>query len=322
MADATPMFDSAPSEAEMVEATRSTLQALLADEANGLSQSDISREANVSSTTLSRFLKGDYKGDNAGIATKLSKWLETRRARLSTVSAMPTPPAYINTGTAQRILDTLEYAQAAGDMAVVYGGAGLGKTTATKRYASTAASVWVVEMTRSHGKLLGALERIAVTIGLRGIPRESAKVQDRIHDRVADTGGLLVIDEAQHLENDALEAIRAIHDATGIGVVLLGNEVLYSRLTGGKRDATFAQLFSRIGKRVRLGRPVAQDVDAVADAWGLNDSEARDLLHEIAGKPGALRGATKCLRLASVVSAGQIRGEHLRTAWTQLGGAE
>lgn len=322
MADATPMFDSALSDAAMVETTRKTLLALLADEANSLSQSDISREADVSSTTLSRFLKGDYKGDNAGIADKLGKWLDTRRARLHSASTMPTPPTFFATKTAQRIIDTLSYAQVAGDMAVVYGGAGLGKTTATKRYAKTAASVWVVEMTRSHGRLLGALERIAATLGLRGIPREPSKVQDRIHDRVADTGGLLVIDEAQHLDNDALEAIRAIHDATGIGVVLLGNEVLYSRLTGGKRDATFAQLFSRIGKRLRLGRPLIQDVDAMADAWGLTDTEARELLQEIAAKPGALRGATKCLRLASVLSGGNIRGENLRLTWTQLGGAE
>lgn len=308
-----------------IDSVRNQVAQLIADPAENLSQADVSREASVNTSTLSRFLKSAYPGDNAEIAMKLAKWLDTRRTRAASQGQLPTAPAFVDTTISRRVLAALGYAQMAGDIAVVYGGAGLGKTKATRRYAEQHSSVWLVEMTRSHGRLLGALERIAATLGLRGIAREPAKVQDKIHDRVEGTGGLLVIDEAQHLDNDALEAIRAIHDATGIGVVLIGNEVLYSRLTGGKRDAGFAQLFSRIGKRVRLTRASAADADAIADAWNVEDAEARELLRDIVAKPGALRGATKCLRLASVSSAAGARGitaQHLVHAWQELGGAE
>src|ERR1035437_1267786 len=62
------------------------------------------------------------------------------------------------------------------------------------------------------------------------------------HDRVSaimacGTGGLLVIDEAQHLSVAALDQIRSIHDATDLGIALVGNQQVYARLTGGNRAA-------------------------------------------------------------------------------------
>jgi hypothetical protein len=296
---------------------RHILQALIA---SGLLQAEIAREADVSSTTLSRWLKGQYAGNEAITEEKLSKWLKSREQRQQQQPLLASPPKWFPSPTASKITHTCRYAQIAGDMAIIYGGAGLGKTTALRRYAEENPSVWVIEMTRSHSKLLGALERIAAAVGLKGLAREPAKVQDRIHDRVSGTNGLLVIDEAQHLDNEALEAIRAIHDATGIGIVLAGNEVLYTRITGGRREMGFAQLFSRIGKRLRLSRPSKEDVASLAEAWGIVDADIRDLMGEIAMKPGALRGLTKALRLASMT--GGISAQNLTDAWQNLGGAE
>lgn len=314
--------NAAQQESDTVENIRSAVQELLADEASGLNQADVSRESNVSTTTLSRFLKGNYPGDNTEVAAKLGRWVETYYTRQAANAQLPKAPAWIETTIARRILAAMSYAQMASDFAVVYGGAGLGKTKACERYQLIGASVWHVEMTRSHARLLAALERIANAIGLRDLPREPAKYQDRISERLINTAGLLLIDEAQHLDNEALEAIRAIHDSACIGVVLLGNESLYARITGGKRDAGFAQLFSRIGKRVRLARASDADVEAVADAWNMTDNGAREVLRDIVAKPGALRGATKCLRLASVAGGGSISAANLASAWRELGGAE
>jgi DNA transposition AAA+ family ATPase len=107
--------------------------------------------------------------------------------------------------------------------------------------------------------------------------------------------GLLIIDEAHELGRDALEAMRTIHDRTSIGLVLQGNEQVYTAMTGGNRAAYLDRLFSRIGKRVRIVKPTARDIDSLIQAWG-GGKDCAKVLHEIAAKPGGLRGMTKITR--------------------------
>ena len=76
-----------------------------------------------------------------------------------------------------------------------------------------------------------------------------------IVQRLQGTKGLLILDEAQHLMLPALESLRSIHDATACGLVLMGNEAVYSRLSG-RRSAEFAHLFSRVGMVLKLENPL------------------------------------------------------------------
>lgn len=300
---------------------RGKVQALL--ETAELNQAQIAREAGISSAALSSWLKGTYKGDNRAVEEKLNRWLESRARSALTTATMPGAPEWVDTPTGRRVKAVLGFAQAAGDLGCIYGGAGLGKTVSIRAYADANPNVWVVTMSPAHGGVSSALEEVAETLGMRGIPGRAARLHRELVGRLRNTGGLLVIDEAQHLNMRCLEAIRAIHDATGIGLVLCGNESVFARLTGGSREATFAQLFSRLGKRLRLARPLQGDIEALADAFDVRGSEERRVLAAIANKPGALRGVVKTLRLASVFAAGKnqpLGAEHLRAAWRDLGG--
>jgi DNA transposition AAA+ family ATPase len=136
------------------------------------------------------------------------------------------------------------------------------------------------------------------------------------------TGGLLIVDEAQHLNLPAIEAIRSIYDKAEIGLVLCGNESVYARLSGGSRAANFAQLFSRIGKRLRLTTPKEDDVTPLADAFGVTGKEELQALIEISKKPGALRLVAKILWLAVVMANGNkdtINLQYISAAWKELG---
>ena len=120
-----------------------------------------------------------------------------------------------------------------------------------------------------------------------------------------------------------LDAVRSIHDANGIGLALLGNEQVYARITGGARQAHFAQLFSRVGYRVKLAAPSVGDVETIITAWGVTESKAQTLCIDIAKQAGALRGLTKVLRLANMMLAEGERVlsfDHIQTAWADLGG--
>lgn len=293
-------------------------------DAGEATQALICRESGVSSAILSTWLKGKYKGDNASVEASLRTWIAARQRRADMLASLPQAPPWLSTPSAQKVASVLAYAQMAGDIGCVYGGAGMGKTVTLAAYAEGNPNVWVVEMNAATAAVASSLEEIADAIGLRGIPSRAARLHREIVKRLRGTGGLLVIDEAQHLRTNAIESIRAIHDATGVGLVLCGNESVYARLTGGSREASFAQLFSRLGKRLRLVRPVKADVAALAAHYRADGKDEMALLMEIAAKPGALRAVVKTLRLAGMLAAGRgeaVNVRFMRAAWRDLGGA-
>ena len=290
-----------------------------------ISQAQIARESGLTAPVLSSWLKDRYQGDNQAVSHKVKQWLAARQKKSEVSFVFPKAPVWMETPTARKIIDVLTYAQLAGDIAVIYGGAGLGKTCTLERYAEESPQVWIASMSPAHAGVAAALEEIAEVVGLRGFPGRAARLQRELSRRLKGTGGLLIIDEAQHLNINALEAIRTLHDSTGIGLALVGNEAVYARLTGGSRTATFAQLFSRIGKRLKLNKPSKEDVFIVAESFSVSGTKERQALVEISQKAGALRGVVKTLRLASMFAAGEettLQFEHIQAAWRDLGGQQ
>ncbi|KXA72521.1 MULTISPECIES: AAA family ATPase [Alcaligenaceae] len=292
-------------------------------QAEDLTQAQISGLTGIGKARLSQWLNGVYTGNVAAIEADIRRWLESRRAAAAVSATLPAAPGWVETPTARAVLSALSFSQMAEAVSVIYGGAGVGKSTALKQYQRRAPNVWVVTATPAVSAPGPILTRIAQTLGIRTTGAVHV-IEANIVERVRETRGLLVIDEAQHLTHRALDAVRSIHDAAGIGLALVGNEIVYSQLTGGQRQVGFAQLFSRVAKRVRLSRAKDADVLALLDAWRIDDAEARQLCLGIGRRPGALRGLSQTLRLASMFAAtsGAARptAEHVRDAWQDLGG--
>lgn len=290
-----------------------------------LSRNDVARESGVGNSVLSLWMSNKYTGDNAKVEAELSRWLSYRQRKGSAALTMPQAPKWVNTPTGQRITAAFSYAQMAADLAVVYGCAGVGKSKAIEHYHETCPSVFVVECTPTSGTVGGLLRCMVHTLGIQLPSGHSDAMELAIRERLRGTDGLLIIDEAQFLNERALEVCRRITELAGVGLAFVGNEKVYAQLTGRNRAADFAQLFSRIGKRVRLGRPTASDVAAVLKGWGIEGKAETDLVHEIAAKPGALRGVNKALRLATMFASGQgepLGINHIRAAWRDLGGEQ
>lgn len=285
-----------------------------------LSQAILAKESGVSATTLNQWLGGKYPGDNEGIDAKLRLWLEADQARRAAGSAMPVAPSYVSTPTSARILGALAYAQMAGDIAVAYGSAGVGKTSSILHYSQSSPNVWIATMDPSTAGVVTCLQEICDALGLDtgGGARAMTK---RIEKRVRDAHGLLAVDEAQHLSVAALDQIRSIHDATGVGVALIGNDGVFARMAGGRNAQQLDRLYSRVGKRLRLQQSTEADIVALIKAWGIDDSKCHATLIQIARGPGALRTLTKTLRLASMYAAAEGRTvccEDVRAAATEL----
>lgn len=285
-----------------------------------LSQVIVAKESGISPATLNQWLAGKYAGDNEGIDAKLRLWLEADQARRAAGGAMPVAPGYVNTPTSARVLGALAYAQMAGDIAVSYGSAGVGKTTSCQHYRDSSPNVWIATMDPSTSGVVTCLQEICDALGLDtgGGARAMAK---RLEKRVRDTHGLLIIDEAQHLSVQALDQVRALHDATGVGIALVGNEGVFARMAGGRNASQLDRLYSRVGKRLRLQQSSEADIVAVIKAWGITDSKCHPTLISIARGPGALRTLTKTLRLASMYAVAEGRTvccEDVRAAANEL----
>jgi DNA transposition AAA+ family ATPase len=287
-----------------------------------MSQGKAAKEAGISPAALNQWLQGKYKGDNSEVESKLEKWLSARGRRIEVGKTLPDKKAYIATPTGERIKDGLRYGQASKDLLVITSPPGIGKTWAIRSHAVSAPNVWVVTMRPDTACVAACLEEIGEVTGFKAVGRSASKARELIV-RMKNTGGLLVCDEAQHLTLAALDELRSIHDDAEMGLVLCGNESVYARLTGGNRSANFAQLFSRIGKRLRLTQPSKADVTALADAYGVTGKEERQALFEISQRPGALRAVVKTLNFAALMANSNgdtLNYQYISAAWKELGG--
>ena len=290
-------------------------------EASGLTQATVAREAGISSSQAGGFIHNNYTGDMAAAAGRLEKWLQSRKRRASLDQMLPEQRGWIQTPTAKRILSNLLYSHHTGTIGVVYGGAGLGKTQTARHYSEQARNIWLVTMTPSSAKLGGCLRRLARALGIKSPSIWPEVLETQIIDALTATRGLLIVDEAQHETIESLESLRSIQEASGVGMVLMGNSSVYARLTGGSRQAHFAQLFSRIARRTALARATEADAEAMAEAWGVTGADERRFLVTLATKrEEALRGVANTLRQAATYAGpgGPITLAHLKTAWKEL----
>lgn len=285
----------------------------------GLTQAEIARQADIKYGTFTGWLGGSYQGNNDKIAGEVQIWLISREEKKKTVARLAVAPDFQETETAKRITSILRFAQTAPDLVVVAGGAGIGKTTTLHHYAAHNPNVWIATMDPSTASIHSMSVELAEVLSVS--EKSPARIPRALSKRVEGTGGLLIIDEAQHLDSKSMDQLRSIHDRARIGVALVGNETIYSRLEGEGRKPQFAQLFSRIGMRMTQARPIGSDICSLINAWGVVDKEEIKFLKAIARKPGALRGMSKTLSLATTLANGEGVERtlvHLRAAWEML----
>lgn len=268
---------------------------------DGLTLRSVASKLNVSHRALKRWLDGAASVKEASrVASSIKQWLDGSRS-----AAPARDEVYVETRSSKLVTDALSYTKAMGKMACIYGGPGVGKTCAIRQFKRVESPVWSATMNAAITTVVPVLEHIAEAVGLPEPSGGARRIHQAICRQVADLGGILVIDEAQHLRTAAIEAVRSIHDETGVAIALVGNENVYAAITGGSRQAHFAQIYSRIGMRVPLTRPKLEDVRTlVGKRWGVKDDAVIAELAKLAAHPGGLRSVTQivsaCAKLGKV----------------------
>lgn len=201
---------------------------------------------------MSLYLRGEYNGDVSEVDRKVDEMLERQKAK---VLKAKYNAEFVPTLAAKRGMEVMQFAHVEGEINVIFGAAGLGKTQMLKQYAKQHRSAVLIEVDPScTPKVL--LRKIAEAVGAtaRGVNNE---LLDGIVSKLKGSERLLMIDEAELLSTRSLEFIRRIHDLTGVGVVLAGMPRLLVNLKGKNNE--LAQLYSRVGFACDLGNALPDD---------------------------------------------------------------
>lgn len=247
-------------------------------------------------------------------------------------------PQWVDTPTSTQIRAALMFAQTTPTIALIHGGAGLGKTQTAERYRYENATkrdvirdgirqfnkptVYMVTAHPAMKTVTSALCAISESIGHAGDAYRNDTLTRQIK-QVLIPGDLLIIDEAHNLDIKALDQIRYFHDVGGIGVAYLGNDDIHTRINGRGRQAAFlGPLASRVGMRLSVPHPREDDVTAILKSWNVQGQKENDFALSIGQGRGGLRDLTRVLHQAAIISKDMNRlldSRVMRTAAANLG---
>lgn len=253
------------------------------------SQGDVAQKIGMSHGTVSAFLSGSYKGDVNKLTTRIANLVtkETEKDNLASVKM-----GFVLTEAAKKMMFVARTAHQDGDISVIHGGAGLGKTSFLVHYVNKYPDAILIETDPSFTARV-MLEELCSKLKLN-VKGNMHVLTDAIVERLRDSGRVILVDEAELLPYRALEVIRRIHDKTRVGVVLVGLNRLVVNLKG--RRGEFLQLYSRVGCCLNIGNELPEgDIHAITQQVILkDDTELLSAFYKSSG--GNARRLTKLIR--------------------------
>ncbi|MEZ7891147.1 MAG: AAA family ATPase [Candidatus Wallbacteria bacterium] len=211
----------------------------------------------ISTSALSQWQKGDYKGDNE----KINEVVRTFIKREYDKAAAPKIKiGFVETTVAKKILEALKICHLENEISVCYGDAGIGKTTAVTEYVRHNTDVLYILANLSYTtKVLFA--ELHQKLGMDGSGSINSMLNDCLN-KLRGSNKMIIIDQAEYLPSRSLDLLRALNDeGNGAGIFLVGLPRLVSNVVGKRGE--LKQLFSRIGITVRLETISAADVEKI-----------------------------------------------------------
>ncbi len=226
----------------------------------GYTQTYVAKTIDRSSATVNQFLQNKYKGDEADISSRIKEFIATENDRLE---ARFQKPPFVETMTSRDVNRLIDYAKKYCAICVLTADSGMGKSAMLENYASSHPGTVLVEVCAGYTPraFINTLLR-AVDPGA-GRNGTTVELMGKCIDKLRGSRRLVLVDEAELLPHQTLEALRRLYDMTNIGVVLVGMPRLSDNLIGAEGE--HAQLYSRIARRMEITNPLPrEDFDLIA----------------------------------------------------------
>ncbi|MVA79901.1 AAA family ATPase [Agrobacterium vitis] len=281
-------------------------------------KAEVTRRSGMKDATFSQWFSGRYEGRLDNHNAIIEQWLDALQAAASVAAMIPQAPPFMQLRGSAEVLETLTWAQICPDLVMITLGAGMGKTAACEYFTNTRPHVYHATVSESTKTVHGMLTELAEQLGVQ--ENNPARLARAIGGKLKRTGDgtLLIVDEGQHLNDEALNQLRHFVDVYRCGVAVVGNSEVYSRFTRGRQGPSYAQLKSRIGKRLQRVQPYPEDLQTYIAAWSVTDPACIKFLMGIGMKGGAFRQIEKTMRMARMVATGEgteVSLKFIQAAW-------
>ena len=263
-------------------------------EKQGLSRNVAARRVGVSPATLGLWLRGEYTGDNKAVEAKIERWLLTQQEAERHNLKAAGLDTHRDLAVTDEVGAVLAHAQAVGDVVLIHGRSGAGKSWAAQHYCRTHSSAYYTSMTCAVRSLAGLLGRVGDAVGAYADHRSALEAETAVIERLRDRRALLAVDEAHHLTARLLDELRCIRDISGCGLALIGHDSIRITL------ARCPQIVGRIASRLGKGAPDEGDVATlVSGILGRRASRREvDAAMTAARGPGGLHALRRTLERA------------------------
>jgi len=243
----------------MAEEIKQRLEAFMAD--SGASQNKVAKALGISSSALSQWLSGTYKGDCAAVAARVEDYLSAAEEGDGSASSLE-EQGIVETSCYKSVSKFCAIAGKNRMMGMLVGEAGAGKTTALRDWTRKHPTSILVEADPGYTPRV-FFEELCNRLNISAPNITHAKFT-QVVDKLKNSGRLLMIDEAEWLPTETLEYVRRIHDKAGIGIVLCGLARLERNVRGNREQ--FLQLSSRIQLVTRLKNLTQKDAEAYLES--------------------------------------------------------
>lgn len=248
----------------------------------------------ISLSALSQYLNEKYPGDVAAIDEKVRRFFREQSDKTLSAQAAPVK-TFAPTRQAKLATSVLRECHLYGEMGLIIGAPGVGKTEAIKQYcAENKGAIKVTTRITVNIRVLLVTLSEMLRIGSNGVNDYLAR---SVINVLKGTGRILIVDEAQHLTDKCLEILRQIHDETEIGLVYAGSKDLYLKI------ARLEQIASRIGSSVELPPLEHEDARLIMASTGVPVAEAT-VIKAAEFAEGSARRLSKGLQKARRLSDG------------------
>lgn len=221
-----------------------------------MTQTSLAKNIGCSPTTISQYLQSGYPGDVEKLEKNIEQFLRRNQDKKS---YKITKLDYCDTTIAEKILNIASMTHYNCDISVCVGKSGIGKTTAINAYANKIGGVIVIDPDEVASPRF-LLKQIADIIKLPQIKQATEDVIADIIYRIKDTNTLIIIDEAENLNDRAFRVLRKIHDRceNTCGLLFIGTQKLHANLL--KMKGEFEYVVNRIARFEVLTELTSKDI--------------------------------------------------------------
>jgi len=262
-----------------------------AREEDNLSISRMAQQIGYSSSVLSQYLAGSYPGDSARFERRAEDWLRARdRKRRIGVPL-------IESEATRTVMAALETIRRTNDVGVIYGDAGIGKTSGITLYLEENPTCLHITLSR-WARTDAQIERMTFAAMGDGGWKGNTPRAEFLVEKLRGSNRLLIVDNAHKATAAGLEWLFDLHDETRIPIALVGNEEVIRPIQAND------QRFSRVGLKqpvvVTKPRPLVKHL--IASVAPQFSGQVEGLLEQVAEQHGRFRAVFKGLSLSATLA--------------------